>query len=127
MMNFPPKSNNKINSIRNTTLTNDSEVKGVSQGRRGGYLTLVPPLVVESDVPDPQLPEVGQGHVVGGEPLVRRVGVPAHRQQVHVSVPDPGNLGENESCSFTHKEQASTSGGYGKDFFSIYGCQSIAP
>ena len=61
-------------------------------GRRG-ELALVEALVGVADVLDAQLPEVRHRHVLSGEAKVRRVGVPAHAQEVRVLVTDPGDLG----------------------------------
>ena len=61
-------------------------------GWSGGDLALVEALVPRRHGADPELPEVREGDVVRGEALVRRVGVPAHGQQVNVAVPDPRYL-----------------------------------
>ena len=64
----------------------------MSPGWSGGDLALVEALVPRRHGADPELPEVREGDVVRGEALVRRVGVPAHRQQVDIAVPHPRYL-----------------------------------
>ena len=51
--------------IEMKTNTNNSKVECMSEGWGGRYLTLVSSFVVKCDIPNPQLPKVSQGDMVG--------------------------------------------------------------
>ncbi len=82
-------------------LTHNAEPDLVSSGWRGRHLALVESLILQRDPDDPELPEVGERNVMGGEAHVRRVRVPADRQKVQVTQPHPRNLGTKKCAHHT--------------------------
>lgn len=73
-------------------LTDDAEVDGVADRGCRADLTLVCSRVLPLGVAYPEGPVLGVRGVYRLEPLVTRVRVPAHRQQMDVLVSDPGHL-----------------------------------
>ena len=74
------------------TLTDNVELHRIGLGSGGGDLALVDAGVPLLHVLDDEHPLVGGAVVPRSEPLVRRVRVLAHGQDVHVPVADPGHL-----------------------------------
>lgn len=73
-------------------ITDYVEEHEVPYGRCGGNLALVHSRILPLSVPDPQRPFLRVRRVHRLEPLVRRVCVSAHCQQMDVTMSHPGHL-----------------------------------
>ena len=73
-------------------ITDNVQEHKLARGRGGGYLAFVDALVLALGVADTQRPLLCVRRVHRLEALVRRVRVPAHGEQVDVTMSHPGHL-----------------------------------